>query len=48
MLRDIATPDTALARVHQVIQRIRNDYAQPLRMEALAREAAMSISAFHR
>lgn len=48
MLRDIATPDTALARVHQVIQRIRNDYALPLRMEALAKEAAMSVSAFHR
>ncbi|RUR43398.1 AraC family transcriptional regulator [Vreelandella populi] len=48
MLRDIATPDTALARMHQVIQRIRNDYALPLRMEALAKEAAMSVSAFHR
>lgn len=48
MLRDIATPDTALARVHQVIQRLRNDYARPLRMEALAKEAAMSVSAFHR
>lgn len=48
MLRDIATPDTALARVHQVIQRLRNDYALPLRMETLAKEAAMSVSAFHR
>ncbi|MCD1588881.1 AraC family transcriptional regulator [Halomonas sp. IOP_14] len=48
MLRDIATPDTALARVHQVIQLLRNDYARPLRMEALAKEAAMSVSAFHR
>ena len=48
MLRDIATPDTALARVHQVIQRLRKDYALPLRMEALAKEAAMSVSAFHR
>ena len=48
MLRDIATPDTALARVHQVIQLLRNDYARPLRMETLAKEAAMSVSAFHR
>lgn len=48
MLRDIATPDTALARVHMVIQRIRRDYAQPLRIEELAEDAAMSVSAFHR
>ncbi|QVL43463.1 MAG: AraC family transcriptional regulator [Alcanivorax sp.] len=48
MLRDIATPDTALARVNRAIQRLRRDYARPLRMEALAEEAAMSLSAFHR
>lgn len=48
MLRDIATPDTALARVHRAIQRIRQDFARPLRVEALTREAAMSVSAFHR
>lgn len=48
MLRDIATPDTALARVNRAIQRLRRDYARPLRMEALADEAAMSLSAFHR
>ncbi|MCU5782319.1 AraC family transcriptional regulator [Alcanivorax balearicus MACL04] len=48
MLRDIATPDTALARMNRVIQRLRRDYARPLRMEDLAKEAAMSVSAFHR
>jgi AraC-like DNA-binding protein len=48
MLRDIATPDTALARVNQVIQRIRRDYALPLLVEELAGDAAMSVSAFHR
>ncbi|WP_101675458.1 AraC family transcriptional regulator [Alloalcanivorax mobilis] len=48
MLRDIATPDTTLARVNRAIQRLRRDYARPLRMEALAEEAAMSLSAFHR
>lgn len=48
MLRDVATPDSALARVNQVIQRIRRDFAQPLPVEALADEAAMSASAFHR
>jgi AraC-like DNA-binding protein len=48
MLRDIATPDATLARVNRVIQRIRHSYAQPLRVEELARDAAMSVSAFHR
>jgi AraC-like DNA-binding protein len=48
MLRDIATPDTTLARVNKVIQRIRREFAQPLAVEALAEEAAMSASAFHR
>lgn len=48
MLQDIATPDSALARVNRVIQRIRVEYARPLRMDTLAGEAAMSLSAFHR
>jgi AraC-like DNA-binding protein len=48
MLYAIATPDTALARISRVIQRIRQDYAHPLRMDDLAEEAAMSVSAFHR
>lgn len=48
MLHDIATPDTALSRINRIIQRIRRDYALPLRMHELAEEAAMSVSAFHR
>ncbi|MDR7332124.1 AraC family transcriptional regulator [Roseateles asaccharophilus] len=48
MLCDIATPDSALARVNKVIQRIRREFAQPLAVEKLAEEAAMSASAFHR
>lgn len=48
MLRDIATPDTAMARVSRAIEWIRRDYAQPLRIEALAQRASMSTSAFHR
>jgi AraC-like DNA-binding protein len=48
MLRDIATPDTALARVHRAIQRIRENFAKPLRVEELADSVAMSASAFHR
>jgi AraC-like DNA-binding protein len=48
MLRDIATPDTAMARVSLAIEWIRRDFAQPLHVEALAKKASMSTSAFHR
>lgn len=48
MLRAIATPDSAMARVSQAIQWIRRDFAEPLRVPALAERAAMSVSAFHR
>lgn len=48
MLREIAAPDTAMARVNQAIQWIRRDYAQSIRVESLAQRAAMSVSAFHR
>ncbi len=48
MLRDIATPDTALSRIRLAIQWIRSNFTSPLRVEALADIAAMSASAFHR
>ncbi|TWE05781.1 AraC-like DNA-binding protein [Pseudomonas sp. AG1028] len=48
MLREIAAPDTAMARVSLAIQRIRRDFAEPIRVESLAQKAAMSVSAFHR
>jgi AraC-like DNA-binding protein len=48
MLRDIAMPDSAIARVSQAVQWIRQSYAEPLSIEALARKVAMSESAFHR
>jgi AraC-like DNA-binding protein len=48
MLRDIATPDTALSRIGIAIQWIRENFAKPLRVEALAEMAALSVSAFHR
>jgi AraC-like DNA-binding protein len=48
MLREIATPDTAMARVSAAIQRIRRDFAEPMRVQTLAERAAMSVSAFHR
>ena len=48
MLREIATPDTAIARVNLAIQWIRRDFAEPIRVDSLAEKAAMSVSAFHR
>ncbi len=48
MLRDIASPDSAMARVSLAIQWIRRDFALQLRVEDLADKAAMSVSAFHR
>ena len=48
MLRQVATPDTAMARVSQAIGWIRRHFAQPLRVDALAEMASMSTSSFHR
>jgi AraC-like DNA-binding protein len=48
MLREIAAPDSAMARVNLAVQRIRRDFAQPIRVEHLAERASMSVSAFHR
>lgn len=48
LLRDIATPDSALARVHLAIQRIRRDYQLAIDVDQLAASAAMSKASFHR
>ncbi|WP_324109842.1 AraC family transcriptional regulator [Caulobacter sp.] len=48
LLRDIATPGTALSRIHAAVRWIRENFDQPLRVEDLARRVAMSASAFHR
>lgn len=48
MLRDIAAPGTALSRIGVTIRWIRENFTTPLRVEALASMAALSISAFHR
>jgi AraC-like DNA-binding protein len=48
MLRDIAAPGTALSRIGVTIQWIRENFTRPLRVEALAAMAALSVSAFHR
>lgn len=48
LLRDVATPDSTLGRIRRSIQWIRQNYADPLRISALAELSAMSESAFHR
>ncbi|MGH6859946.1 MAG: AraC family transcriptional regulator N-terminal domain-containing protein [Phyllobacterium sp.] len=48
MLRDIASPDTALSRISVAINWIRQNFTQQIRVEALAEMAALSVSAFHR
>jgi AraC-like DNA-binding protein len=48
LLRDIATPDTTLARINLAIQWLRAHYREPVSIEALADRTAMSASAFHR
>jgi len=48
MLRDIASPDTALSRIGVAINWIRSNFAQQIKVEALAEMAAFSVSAFHR
>lgn len=48
MLRDIATPDTMLARVNEAVQWLRARYREPVSIEALAKRASLSPSAFHR
>jgi len=47
-LRFIAAPDSAMARVNLAIAHIRQDFAEPIRVDDLARLASMSVSAFHR
>lgn len=41
MLREIAAPDTAMARVNMAIQWIRRDFAEPIGVERLAARASM-------
>lgn len=48
MLRDIATPDAALARVGVAVNWLRTNFHKSVRIEELAEMAALSVSAFHR
>jgi AraC-like DNA-binding protein len=48
MLRDIASPDTALSRIGVAINWIRRNFTEQIRVGAVAEMAALSVSAFHR
>jgi len=46
-LRQIASAESQSHQIARAIDRLRTRYAEPLRVEALAREVRMSVSTFH-
>jgi AraC-like DNA-binding protein len=48
MIRQIGLADSGLTHINRAIRWIRDNYAEPMRIEDLARLAGMSTSAFHR
>jgi AraC-like DNA-binding protein len=48
MIRQVGLADSALSQVSRAIQWIRDNYAEPMRVEDLAALTSMSPSAFHR
>jgi AraC-like DNA-binding protein len=48
MLRDLIRHDSHASAVAQAIRTLHRDFRAPLRVEALAREVAMSVSSFHK
>jgi AraC-like DNA-binding protein len=48
MVRQIGLADSRLSHIARAIRRIREHYADLIRVEELARLSAMSVSAFHR
>lgn len=48
ILRQTARSDSRLSQVRRAIDWIRQNYAEPLKVERLARLAGMSVSSFHR
>ncbi|GAA0919166.1 AraC family transcriptional regulator [Pseudonocardia zijingensis] len=48
VIRQAALPDGRVSEVRQVIHWLRENYAEPVRVEDLARRATMSVSAFHK
>jgi transcriptional regulator GlxA family with amidase domain len=47
-VRQLGLADSKLTRVSGVVQWIRDNAAEPVRIEDLARRAGLSVSAFHR
>jgi transcriptional regulator GlxA family with amidase domain len=47
-VRQLGLADSSLSRVRRVARRIRERYAEPVRVDELAQLASMSPSAFHR
>ncbi len=47
-VRQLGLADSTLARVRHVVRRMRENFAEPVRVEQLAQQASMSTSAFHR
>ncbi|HYL25967.1 MAG TPA: AraC family transcriptional regulator [Burkholderiales bacterium] len=48
MVRQIGLADSRLSRIRRAIRSIRERYAEPLEIEALAKQVAMSPTSFHR
>jgi AraC-like DNA-binding protein len=48
MIRQIGLADSGLSHVNRAIRWVRDNYAEPMRIEELARLTGMSTSAFHR
>lgn len=48
ILRDVARPDGRMVQIRRVTQWIREHYAEPFRVELLARMSDMSVAAFYR
>lgn len=46
-VRQIATSGSHMQRIAEVIERLKADLAQPMRVETLARQVEMSVSSFH-
>ena len=46
-LRQMASADSQSHHIARAVKRIKTNYAEPLRVEDLAREARMSVSTFH-
>jgi AraC-like DNA-binding protein len=46
-LSQVAAPGGSTHRITEAIERLRNDFDQPLRIEDVARELGMSVSGFH-